>query len=181
MLMERADRELQDARGVRPSEALHARVRARIAETSAPTMPTSTRILIAVVAVVALTALVATLASELVYGRFASGLAVAPTQELRLVWTGILLGVLTLGATAAALWRGRRGFGARAATLALTGALVTAIYSALTLIRPLHLNDDQVASVAVSPWGARCALIAAAVGIGVMACFAAALRRAAPV
>jgi hypothetical protein len=120
-------------------------------------------------------------ASEFVYGRLASGLVVAPAEELRLVWTCTLLGVLTLGATLAALWRGHRGLGASATTLALTGLIVVAVYSALTLLRPLHLNDAPAANLTISPWGARCALIASIVGVGVIACFAAALRRAAPV
>jgi hypothetical protein len=91
------------------------------------------------------------------------------------------MGVLTLGATLAALWRGHRGFGTGAATLVLTGLIVTALYSALTLLRPLHPGEVPAANPTISPWGARCALIAAIVGVGVMACFAAALRRAAPV
>jgi len=138
-------------------------------------------VIAAVVAVVALTALVTSGASELVYGRLAPGLVVAPAEELRLVGTSLLLGVLTLGATLAALWRGHRGFGAGVTTLALTGLIVAAVYSALTLLRPLHLKDAQVANLTISPWGARCALIASIVGVGVIACFAAALRRAAPV
>jgi hypothetical protein len=135
----------------------------------------------AVVAVVALTALVSSGSSEWVYGRLAAGLTVAPAEELRLVWTSTLLGALTLGATLAALWRGHRGLGARATTLASTALIVAAAYSALTLLRPLHLSDAPAANLAISPWGARCALIASIVGVGVMACFAAALRRAAPV
>jgi hypothetical protein len=180
-IMEHADREVQGVRGVRPSEALHARIRAKIAEAGAPTPRTSKRLMAAVVAALALTALVTSGASELVYRRLAPGLVVAPAEELRLVWTGILLGALTLGATLVGLWRGRRGFGAGITTLAVTGLIVAAVYSALTLLRPLHLGDAQVVNVAISPWGARCALIASIVGVGVMACFAAALRRAAPV
>jgi hypothetical protein len=179
--MEHADREHRRVLGVGPSEALHARIRARIAETRAPTTRTSKRIFAALVTVVALTALVTSGASELVYGRLARGLVVAPAEELRLVWTSALLGALTLGATLAALWRGHRGFGARATTLALTGLIVAALYTALTLLRPLHLSDVPAANLTISPWGARCALIASMVGLGVMACFAAALRRAAPV
>jgi hypothetical protein len=175
------DRELQSVRSIGPSEVLRARIRARIAETQAPTTRTSKRVVAAVAAVVALTVLVTSSASELVYGRLAQGLVVPPAEELRLLWTSLLLGVLTLGATLAALWRGRRGFGARATTLALAALIVAAVYSGLTLLRPLHLNDAQIESVAISPWGARCALIASIVGVGVMACFAAALRRAAPV
>jgi hypothetical protein len=175
-----ADRELQ-ARSVVPSEALHARIRARIAETRAPTTRTSKRAIAAVVAIVALTALVTSVASELVYGRFAPGLVVSPAEEPRLVGTSLLLGGLTLGATLAALWRGHRGFGAGVTALALTGSIVAVVYSALTLLRPLHLGDPQVANLTISPWGTRCALIASIVGVGVMAFFAAALRRAVPV
>jgi hypothetical protein len=181
VIMEHVDREPRGIRGVGPSEALHARIRARIAETQAPTTRTNKRVFAAVVAVVALTALVTSGASELVYGRLAAGLVVAPAEELRLVWTSTLLSVLTAGATLAALWRGPRGFGAGATTLALTALIVAAVYSALTLLRPLHLSDAPAANLTISPWGARCALIASIVGVGVMACFAAALRRAAPV
>lgn len=177
--MRHADRTL---RNVGPSQALRARIRAKIAETPAPTTRTRTHVVIAaIVAAVALTALVTSTASELVYGRLASGLVVPPTEELRLVWTSLLLGVLTLAATLAALWRGRRGLGAGVTTVALTGLIVAAVYSALTLLRPLHLGDAQVANLTISPWGARCVLLASIVGAGVMACFAAALRRAAPV
>src|ERR1044072_5035924 len=105
-IMEHADRELRSVRGVGPSEALRARIRAKLAETQAPTTSTGKRVFAAVLAVVAVTALVTSGASELVYGRLASGLAVAPAEEFRLVWTSTLLGVLTLGATLAALWRG---------------------------------------------------------------------------
>jgi len=179
--MGRSDRELQSVGSVGPSEALRARIRARIVETPAPTTRTSKRVIAALVAVVALTALVTSLAAEVVYGRLAPGLAVAPAEELRLVWTSVVLGALTLGATLAALWRGHRGFGAGARILALTTLLVPIAYSALTLIRPLHLRETHVANLTISPWGARCVLIASIVGVGVMACFAAALRRAAPV
>ena len=178
--MEHADRELQGIGGTRPAESLHARIRAKIAETQAPTTRTSKRVMAALVAVLAMTALVGSGASELVYGRVASGLVVAPAEELKLVWTSLLLAALTLGATLIALWRGNRGFGASAATLALTGLLVAPFYGAFTLLQPLHSNSSQFAGVAISPWGARCALIASIVGVGVMACFAAALRRAAP-
>jgi len=178
--MEQADHQQQRVSGVRPSEALHARVRARIAEVEAPPTRTSKRVIAAVIAVVVLTALVTSSASELVYGRFGLGLDVGPAEEMRLLWTSTLLGALTLGATLVALWRGPRGLGSGAATLALTGLIVAAAYGALTLIRPLHSGDAQVTNLEISPWGARCAVIASIVGVGVMASFATALRRAAP-
>jgi hypothetical protein len=182
MFMEHSDRELLHGVGTMgPSEALRACIRARIAETPAPTTRTSKRVITALIAVGALTVLVTSVAAEVVYGRLAPGLAVASTEELRLMWMSVVLGALTLGATLAALWRGRRGFGAGARTLALTALIVPIAYSALTLIRPLHLRDTHPANLTISPWGARCILIASIVGVGVMACFAAALRRAAPV
>jgi hypothetical protein len=179
--MEHADHEPRDAPVVQPPEALHAPIRASIAETRAPKTRTSNRVVAAVLAVLALTVLVVSGASELVYGRFAPGLVVTPAEELRLVATGVLLGALTLAATFIALWRGQRGFGAGAVILALTGFLALPLYSVLTLIEPVHLHDTPITDVAISPWGARCAVIASVVGVGVMACFAAALRRAAPV
>jgi hypothetical protein len=179
--MGHADREQQGSHVVGPSDTLYARVREKIAETPAPTTRTSTRVIAAIVATMAITALVASVASEWVYGRIASGLVVASTETPRLMWTALLLGALTLGATLVGLWRGHRGLGAGVTTLALTGPSVAIVYGAVTLLRPLHLGDAAVSNVAISPWGARCALIASIVGVGVMACFAAALRRAAPV
>jgi hypothetical protein len=138
--MRHVDSDPQGVRSMGSSAALHARIRARIAQTQAPTTRTGKRVIAAVIAVAALTALVTSGASELVYGRLARGLVVPPTEELRLAWTSVLLGLLTLGATLAALWRGSRGFGPRVTTLALTGLVVTAVYSALTLLRPLHTS-----------------------------------------
>src|SRR5262245_12484583 len=121
LLMEHADRKPQGPRAVGPSETLHARIRERISETHAPRMRTRTRVVAAVVATVALTALVASVASEWVYGRVAQGLVVVSTEESRLIWTAMLMGVLTLSATFVGLRRGHRGFGAGSTTLALAG------------------------------------------------------------
>jgi hypothetical protein len=53
--------------------------------------------------------------------------------------------------------------------------------AALTLLEPVHEGSTVAAAVTISPWGARCAIISAIVGIGVMISFTAALRHAVPV
>jgi hypothetical protein len=51
----------------------------------------------------------------------------------------------------------------------------------LVLQSPAHAPDPFVASVYISPWGSRCLVISAIVGVGVLAILVAALRRAVPV
>jgi hypothetical protein len=48
------------------------------------------------------------------------------------------------------------------------------------VIWPLHVGDDAIMNVVISPWGVRCALIAGIVGLTAIAALTAALRRAAP-
>jgi hypothetical protein len=168
-------------RAAEPPQVLHDRIRARISGESAPTPRTRKRIIAAVVAVPAIAALVVLIASQLVYHRFAVGLDVDSARATRLSLTMLALVVMTAGATLVAIWRGRSGFGIGAVTLAIAAAVVAPVYAALTLIRPLHVDDDAIRNVVISPWGVRCAVIAAVVGLAAMAAFTAALRRAAPV
>jgi hypothetical protein len=110
------------------------------------------------------------------YGRQAVGLDVqsAGAEQLRLV-LGTLAG-LTLAATYVALKRRRDGGGVLA--LLLVAAAVVPAYAALTLVDPLHASQPTPAGVVLSPWGARCLVLAGIVGGVTLAAFAAALQRA---
>ncbi len=154
------------------------RIRAQVAATAAPAGRTRSRLIGALAVVPVLTATVVAMASELVYRRPAVGLE---TQSSRLTWTLLALVMMTLAATAFAVRRGRQGFGTAVTSLALAPAAVILLYAVLTVLNPLHLHDAAVIGVRISPWGVRCALIAAIVGIGAMAAFTVALRRAVPV
>jgi hypothetical protein len=154
------------------------RIRAQVAATAAPAGRTRSRLIGALAAVPVLTAIVVAMASELVYRRPAVGLE---TQSSRLTWTLLALVMMTLAATAFAVRRGRQGFGTAVTSLALAPAAVILLYAVLTVLNPIHLHDAAVIGVEISPWGVRCALIAAIVGIGAMAAFTTALRRAVPV
>ena len=161
-----------------PPPALHDRIRARIANERAPTMRTRHRIMLAVVVVPLIVACIVLIASQLVYHRYAVGLDVDSTRVTKLLLTLFLLAAMAMIATAVALWRGRGGFGIGTASLAIAAALVVPLYAALTLIRPLHVSDDAVINVVISPWGLRCAVLAGVVGLSAIAAFTAALRRA---
>jgi hypothetical protein len=154
------------------------RIRAQVAATAAPAGRTRSRLIGALAAVPVLTAIVVAIASELVYRSPAGGLE---TQSSRLTWTLLALVMMTLAATAFAVRRGRQGFGTAVTSLALAPAAVILLYAMLTVLNPIHLHDAAVIGVEISPWGVRCALIAAIVGIGAMAAFTTALRRAVPV
>jgi hypothetical protein len=161
-----------------PPDALSDRIRAQVTATPAPAGSTRSRLIGALAAVPLLAAIVVAIASALVYRRPAVGLE---TQSPRLTWTVFALVMMTLVATALAIRRGSRGFGTAVTSLALAPAAVILLYAVLTVLNPIHLHDAAVIGVPISPWGVRCALIAAIVGIGAMAAFTAALRRAVPV
>jgi hypothetical protein len=163
-----------------PSSALHDRIRARISAESATTTRTRRLVTAAVIGVPLIAAMVVLVASQLVYHRYAVGLDVDSARATKLLLTLVALVVTTAGATLVAVWRGRSGFGLGAVSLALAAALVPPVYAALTLIQPLHVADDAIRNVVISPWGVRCALIAGVVGLAAIAAFTAALRRAAP-
>jgi hypothetical protein len=164
--------------GAGPSEALSQRIRMQVAATAAPAGRTRSRLIGALVAVAVLTAIVVAIASELVYRRLAVGLE---TQSTGLTWTLLALVLMTLAATALAVRRGSKGLGTAVTGLALAPSAVILLYAVLTVLNPIHLHDAAVIGVDISPWGVRCALIAAIVGLGAMAAFTAALRRAVPV
>src|SRR5262245_5511973 len=144
-------------RGSEPPRALHERIRARIAGEDEATPRTRRRVIAAILVVPAIAAGVVLAASQLVYHQFAVGLDVEVGRSTRLLLTLLALAVVTAGATLVAVSRGRSGFGMGAATLAIVAALVAPLYAALTLIRPLHVDDDTILNVVISPWGVRCA------------------------
>jgi hypothetical protein len=164
-----------------PPEVLHQRIRARLVGTGASGFRTDDRIALALAVVPLLALAVSFIASELVYHRPAPGLGVEAGHSTRLVWTLALLVAMTFGATLLSFWRGRRGFGAGATSLAIVAIIIAPLYAALTIVDPVHVGDAPVAGVTISPWGARCALIAAGVGLLTLASFTIALRRAVPV
>jgi hypothetical protein len=164
-----------------PSDALRERILAGVAASRAATTRTRTRIAVALATVTVVAIIVVVFASEVVYGQLAAGLSVNAGQVGRLEWTLLLLAAMTLISTFVAVSRGKRGFGLGAAVLAIGAALVAPVYAMLTAVQPIHMNDAAITGVTISPWGARCALIAAVIGITAMACFTSALRRAVPV
>jgi hypothetical protein len=164
--------------GAAPSDDLRERIRMQVAETAAPAGRMRNRLIGALAAVPVLTAIVVAIASEIVYRRPAVGLE---TQSTRLTWTLFALVLMTLAATALAIRRGSRGFGTAVTPLTLAPAAVILMYAVLTVLNPIHLHDAAVSGVQISPWGVRCALIAAIVGVGAMVAFTAALHRAVPV
>ena len=163
------------------AEALYARISASVAATRASTIDTRTRTVIALILIPFLTTAVVMTASEVVYERQAVGLEVAMQSAFQLRLMLVLLGALTLASTLVAVWRGRSGFGPGVVVLAVVAGLVTPLYALLVLENPVHAHDPGVPSVEISPWGLRCLVISAIVGLFVLAGFSAALRRAVPV
>lgn len=163
-----------------PAQIVRDRIRERIAGTGASSFRTGARLILALIVIPLLTAAVIWIVSTLVYHRAAFGLVVSPEESGRLTWMLALLIAMTIAVTLIAAWRGRHGFGAAAILLGASSALVAPLYGAITIIRPLHQHDEPVTRVAISPWGVRCALIAAVVGLAVTAVLAFALHRAVP-
>jgi hypothetical protein len=164
-----------------PSERLYARVRDAVERTPAATTRTRTRITATLAIVPALTTVVVLIASSLVYGQPAAGLDVdVPSSAAALTILALLIG-LALASTVFALWQGRSGLGVASMWLISIAALVAPVYAALTVLQPLHsgaADEVSLTGVAISPWGLRCIFIASVVGVGVVAIFAVALRRA---
>jgi hypothetical protein len=163
-----------------PAETSRIRIQTLIDRTPAPTRRSRQRILAVLVVVPVLAAAIVVIASELVYGRVAAGLELALQSMVRVVSLLLLLVVMTCVSTWIATRRAVHGLGASGMTLALTALLVVPIYAALVLTSPAHLRQTGVSWVDISPWGARCLLVAGLVGIAFLASLAAALRRAAP-
>jgi hypothetical protein len=161
-----------------PPELLYARVRRAIEATPAPTTRTHVKLIAAVAAAAMVTMFVVAIASQLVYGQQAVGLRTGLQSPS---WhAAVALGViaLLLGSTFVAVWRGRDGLGFGVTSLALTAALVPLLYAVVVLLDPAR---SFMTAVEISPWGARCIVIATLVGAAALAAFVTALRWAAPV
>ena len=152
-------------------------VRAKVAATPAATLRTAHRTRIGIGIVCAATLLTIIASSQLVYGRWAAGVSVAIDSRVGAVQMGGLVLLLATAATIVAVWRGRAGFGLPQAILAALAALVAPIYAILTVLLPQHVPSINLI---VSPWGSRCLLIAALVGLIALVAFAWALHRAVP-
>jgi hypothetical protein len=164
-----------------PSERLYARVRSAVESTPAATMRTRTRIIVALAIVPALTTVFVLIASGLVYGQPAAGLAIDIASSAAALTTLSLLIGLALASTVSALWQGSSGLGIASMWLVSIAAVVAPVYAALTVLQPLHsgtADGVSLTGVAISPWGLRCIFVASVVGISVLAIFAVTLRRA---
>jgi hypothetical protein len=164
-----------------PPDRLFARVRAAVESTPAATTRTSTRIVAALAIVPVLTAIIVLIASELVYGQPAAGLAIAVGSRAALLTVLALLAAVALVSTSFALRQGRSGLGIGSAWLVSIAALVVPVYAALTVLQPVHSGAaDEIAltGVVISPWGLRCLFVATLVSGGVLVILAGALRRA---
>jgi hypothetical protein len=164
-----------------PSERLYARVRSAVEGTPAATTRTRTRVIAALAIVPALTTLVVLIASGLVYGQPAAGLAIDVAPSAAVLTTLSLLIGLALASTVFALWQGSSGLGIASMWLVSIAALVVPVYAALTVLQPLHsgaADDASLTGVAISPWGLRCILVATIVGASVLTIFAVTLRHA---
>jgi len=140
------------------------------------------RIAVALAVTPLVTASVLGIASHVVYQRpmLRVAMGTRPTFE----FFAVLLFVigLTLSATLVAFRRGELGLGSGALALSLVALLVAPIYAALAVMIPLETTADAVAALAaLSPWGLRCLVIAAVVGVLVLVAFTATLRHSAPV
>ena len=162
-----------------PPPALYSRIRESIEGTPASRVGTAmrTRIALAVIPCATVGALV--VASQLVYHRQAVGLDVGVDSTPHMLVALGLLVVLTLAATFIAL--ARSGRSADVTSLLLAASLVAPAYAAITLINPLHASDPFPPPPGLSPWGARCLVLATIVGGVALASLALALRRAIPV
>jgi hypothetical protein len=166
---------------VAPPEELFSRIRTAVAATPASKVSTRLRITAAMAIVPVVTAAVLLVASHIIYHRpvLRIDLGTHPTSDLLIVL--VLVIGLTLSATLIAVGRGNRGLGSGATSLVLVALLVAPIYAALTLVHPLETNEVAAASVTkLSPWGLRCAAVAASVALLVLVSFTVALRRSVP-
>ena len=167
---------------VPPPEELFAWIRTAVASTPASRTSTRLRVTMALAVIPFLTAGVVLVAARIVFHRPALrvDLGTHPTAQFLIVL--LLLVGLTLVATLTAVRPGERGLGSGVVSLFLVTLLVTPIYAALTLAGALGGGRSAISSLAgLSPWGPRCIGIAVAVGLAVLICFTAALRRSAPV
>jgi len=162
-----------------PPAGLYAEVCASIRGTPAQRVDTGRRTRLALAAVLCLIPAAVVIASQLVYQRQAVGLVVGADSTAHLLRSLALLAALAGAATFVALRRSRMG--SEITSLVLAASLVVPIYAAVTLINPLHAGDPFPPPVHLSPWGARCLVLAAITGAIALASFTTALRRAIPV
>lgn len=167
--------------GIDPPDALSRRVHAAVRAQRAATLRPHLRNAVALIIAGSLTVGVIAAASQFVYGDQALGLQAGVRSSSLLAVVAIALLSLLFASTFAALWRGRSGLGASAAILTATAVATAPLYALLALLFPVHEGVTTVRSVSISPWGARCFVIASLVGVVVLGCFASAVRAAAPV
>lgn len=164
-----------------PPSELYERILAAM-ETPPPVdTRTSKRISFVLVAVPLLSALVVAIASYLAYGQPAAGLEFDVRSSERLWFALGLFGALTLAATYLALAQGRNGCGAMAAVLIAIACLIAPLYTILIAPEPLHASGAVLEATQISPWGARCLIVASIVIALALTGFLFALRRAVPV
>jgi hypothetical protein len=166
--------------GPAPPAALYDRILAAVEATHAPTTSPRIRIAAALAAATLASTIIVLIASQVVYGRYAVGLEIEAQSSSHLLFVLVSLIALTMLTTHFSVWRGKRGFGAAAIVLALVTGLIAPIYAALVMVSSVHEYVPESVSVTISPWGARCLLIASITGLFVLASITAALRRSVP-
>lgn len=164
-----------------PSRELSERILTAIGSSSPIDSRTSKRISFVLVAVPLLSALVVGIASYLAYGRPAAGLDLEVRSIERLWFALGVFGALTLAATYLALAQGRNGLGAMAAVLIAIACLIAPLYTILIAPEPIHASGTVLEATQISPWGARCLIVASIVIALALTGFLFALRRAVPV
>ena len=167
--------------GIHPPDALYQRVHAAVQAQRTSTLRPQFKNAVALSVASILAAGVVLTASQIVYGNQAVGLHAGARSARLLAFIAVALLVLTIAATAAALWRGRSGLGASTAILSAVAVMTAPLYALLALSFPVHEVAATAGSVSISPWGARCFVIASLVGALVLACFTVAMRAAAPI
>jgi hypothetical protein len=167
--------------GFDPPDTLHQRVVAAVRAQRTSTVRPRLKNALALSMASIFAAGVVLAASQVVYGNPAMGLHAGVRSTSLLAFVGVALLLLTLVSTAAALWRGRSGLGASTTKLLAIAVTIAPLYALFSLSLPLHEIAATVGSVSISPWGARCLVIASLVGVVVLGWFAFAMRAAAPV
>jgi negative regulator of sigma F NrsF-like protein len=163
-----------------PPPELASRVRAAVAQTSAPRLSIRARLAFALLAI-PFTVLVGLLGSRIIFqGRPVLRVDLKALPEVAFVERLLLLLLLAGLATAIALVPGRRGLGSKVTLLAITAVAVAPLYTLLTNVAPLGTAVGDAAARALHPLGLPCALVAFAVGALVLTAFGFALSRAVP-
>ena len=163
---------------VQPPPALYVGIRERTQTVRAAALPTRTRTVAALVAVPCVTAAALAIASQVVYRHQAVGLDVEAGAAGHMLVVLCSLAAVAIGATFVALRRSRDT--SDVVRLIVAASVVVPLYAVLTLVSPLHAHAAPPFGVDISPWGARCLVLAGVVGGLTLAAFTAALRRAVP-